>query len=508
MDFDPIDWNIYNKPPYLFQWLSRGETKKFVSFQDKMLTRIEDQARKLSSQYDIDEAKAALLDRIGRIVSEPREGNDDELFRLLIKLRTLLNTADGTVNDIIKVIEYIYPGEDFEIVPNYPAAISILHDAHREYIDFNRIIIQVIGAGIGYETQERFKFCENFLIKENLLFGRGTVRGFVDRFEHTKKYNGEIYHDGLWKPNRIGITDALSFRTRFDFEDRFLTYLRHNGVVKADGSHKYNGITGIGDALVIRIKEHGYKEKVEIKELFETAARLDLLDYFTTQRKFNGKHLHDGEIKATAAREEFSIKVKDLDLVDEFRTAARHNGMIKADGKNKFNGVTTIGDVLSFAGKTAFEDTVIIKDGNTIKVKLDFTDYFTTKWKFNGTFRHDGQITASAARDILHITEEKAGEIDTAQIKDGGVVTKAKIAEVDHVQIEDGPVSVHVKENEVVEHAQIEDGGITATAKTDFTDSLESTDEFFIGVRYARKHDGRYKANGKIKFNSGILIPT
>jgi len=169
MNFDPINWKAYNKPPYLFEWLSRGDTQKFVSFDDSKYVELEGQIYDLSNQWDIDAAKAILLDRIGKILGEPRDGNDDNLYRLLIKLRILLNTTNGSVNDIIKVIKFLYSSEVIDIMPKYPAALVILHDGSQEYINFNRILVQVIGAGIGYETQELYSFYERMILKDYLF---------------------------------------------------------------------------------------------------------------------------------------------------------------------------------------------------------------------------------------------------------------------------------------------------------------------------------------------------
>jgi len=210
--FDPIDWNIYNRPPYFPQWLSRGETKKFVSYSDSQLVKIEEQINKLSKQYEIDEAKAAMLDRIGRILSEPREGNDDELYRLLIRLRTLLNTTNGTVNDIIKVVKFAYSSEEIRIIPNYPAAIIILRDGHLSpHVDFNRILAQVIGAGIGYETRELINVRDSIPITDffYLRIFKKAEDGFGGpHYDGTYSYDGEIYY------NSIGLEDFFEIKTK------------------------------------------------------------------------------------------------------------------------------------------------------------------------------------------------------------------------------------------------------------------------------------------------------
>ena len=256
MNFDPIDWKSYNKPPYLFQWLSIGETKKFVSFDDEKLIRVEGQLYDLSNQWDIEEAKAILLDRIGKIVAEPRDGNNDELYRLLIKLRILLNTTRGNVNDIIKVIKFLYSSQSVHITPNYPAALRILHDGEQEQIDFNRILVQVIGAGIGYETRELFyfedvvhigeshditlqsKFTDDFPVMENFCLTMTTNSGIFE-----ERHSARLYRNGSIK--RDGSECHRPYGNKFAY-DAMKVWMRkhhfHNGKYLRDGSIKHDGM--------------------------------------------------------------------------------------------------------------------------------------------------------------------------------------------------------------------------------------------------------------------------
>jgi hypothetical protein len=172
MKFDPVDFKVYDKPPYFPQYLSRGETKKLVSFdnaQFEELDRLIDQA---SDQYDLDKAKGILLDRLGKLVNESREGNDDELYRLLIRLRVLLNTTNGSINDIIKLIKFIFSSETVHIQPNYPAGITILHDGESPSVPFNKYISQAVAAGVAYDTRELFGF-----IPQNTIVNRYKIIG-------------------------------------------------------------------------------------------------------------------------------------------------------------------------------------------------------------------------------------------------------------------------------------------------------------------------------------------
>jgi hypothetical protein len=234
MKFTPIDWNIYNRPPYYPEYLARGETKKLVSFDDEGLAEIDKNIDKAADQYDLDTVKAALLDRIGKIVNEKRDGNGDELYRLLIRLRILLNTASGTVNDIIKVVKFIYSSEVVHIVPGYPAGITILHDGESPSVNFNKYIVQVIGAGIAYDTREIFDFSDTVEISESLNVK--VRREDFDSFGHPIKYNGAIKYDGYT------VNDTILVKNKYDGTFKYNGTITYNGFRnKYDGTFKYNG---------------------------------------------------------------------------------------------------------------------------------------------------------------------------------------------------------------------------------------------------------------------------
>jgi hypothetical protein len=166
MKFDLIDFGKYNKPPFYPQYLSRGETKKLVSFDDEQFGELDRLIDKTSDQYDLDKAKGILLDRLGKLKDVPRDGNEDELYRLLIRLQIMLDTTDCSVPDIIKIIKVIYSSEEIRLQPKYPAGIIILHDGENDSIDFNKYLSQIIAAGVGYETMELFKFTDDLLLQD------------------------------------------------------------------------------------------------------------------------------------------------------------------------------------------------------------------------------------------------------------------------------------------------------------------------------------------------------
>jgi hypothetical protein len=409
MKFDPIDWNAYNKPPFLPQWLSRGETKKFVSFDDSQLMEIEGEIYKLSDQHDIEKAKGVLLDRIGKIVSEPREGNDDALYRLLIKLRILLNTTDGSVNDIIKVIKFIYSSEVVHITPNYPAAITILHDGETANVDFNKIIAQVIGAGIGYDTRELFYFIENMIMQErdektlhkedaemfcDTIFRNGRVlrdgTTVFDTEEAELYRNGAVSRDGSveerngWyrKPavgrirtpifRRSGIEDTLALVYGDRFIEEWQSYVQRNGAFLRDGTLTRDGKAPVSmnDVLEFDRALAGHRDTFPVQDTQEKAVVRRDTDTIGHGYVRNGSYNRDGSIYRTPDRviDVMEMRMAEPPIFDTARASITRTGFVLRDGRYNRSG---------FAGETILDDFVVGKKFN---------------YRRNGQYIRDGSI--------------------------------------------------------------------------------------------------------------------
>jgi hypothetical protein len=222
MKFEPVDFNEYNKPPYLPQYLAHGDTKKLVSFDDEQFRELDRLIDKMSDQYDIEKAKGILLDRIGKILDMPRNTENDELYRLFLRLKVILNTTAGSINDIIKVIKFIFSSEVVHITQNYPAGLTILHDGEGPSINFNAIISQVVAAGVSYDTKELFYFTETIEVKEKSKIITKCV--VMEEVFGQIKHNGRIARDG---------------RTIRNTE---IVYFQRNGTRKRDGTVQHKKV--------------------------------------------------------------------------------------------------------------------------------------------------------------------------------------------------------------------------------------------------------------------------
>lgn len=65
---------------------------------------LEAAAHPMLVQRDIDSAEGVQLTGIGEIVGEPRGGRDDELYRVFLRVRILVNRSRATASDLIEIV--------------------------------------------------------------------------------------------------------------------------------------------------------------------------------------------------------------------------------------------------------------------------------------------------------------------------------------------------------------------------------------------------------------------
>jgi hypothetical protein len=247
-DFQKIDWEKYNRPPFYQQWLCRDDTHKLATFGDQGLSEFDDQVLSLKDQWDLDTVTGHFLDRSGKLLNEARNGNTDAYYRILLKLRRLLNTNNGSIPSIIKAIKFLYSSEVVHIVPDYPAGLIIEHDGEgTPGLNFNKLLAEIIPAGVSFSTKELFDFFENILPITSSE-KTGVIKNSQDLFPSGLRYNGRFLCDqgtviicnGEWvcdgSINCEGVVSAIG--TIFDY---YLQELFCNGKWICNGDKDCSG---------------------------------------------------------------------------------------------------------------------------------------------------------------------------------------------------------------------------------------------------------------------------
>jgi hypothetical protein len=284
-DFQTIYWKLYKRPPFYQQWLCRDDTLKLAAFGDRGLADVDDQILALKEQWDLDNVKGRFLDRIGKFLSEARNGNTDEYYRILLKLRKLLNANDGSMPSVIRAIKFLYSSEVVHIVPDYPAGLIINHDGEgTPGLNFNKILAEIIPAGVSFSTKELFYFF-------------GTIRVFesqktVVRNDNPEKFFGKIFHN-----SRI-LRDGHTVRPT----EKFLLF--RNGNVNHDGSAYHTEINVRKALSYIRLplrRASGLHERLDLAIKFDLNDTVSTAETFTMGMRYhrfhNRKYARNGSIK-------------------------------------------------------------------------------------------------------------------------------------------------------------------------------------------------------------------
>jgi len=128
----------------------------------------EDLAWKALTGRMVDTAVGVQLDTIGRIVGQPRVSDDDEKFRLYVKARIAVNSADGTPDDVQAVAELLLEGRPWEFRELYPATIIVDTEQLTEHADIIAGLIRLArSSGVAFSlhfseepSSESFTFAE------------------------------------------------------------------------------------------------------------------------------------------------------------------------------------------------------------------------------------------------------------------------------------------------------------------------------------------------------------
>lgn len=76
----------------------------------------------------ISSAVGLQLDGCGYIVSESRQGRDDESYRKAIMFRIFVNTSNATPSDLIYGLRYLTSPDDIQYIEQYPATAMLFTD--------------------------------------------------------------------------------------------------------------------------------------------------------------------------------------------------------------------------------------------------------------------------------------------------------------------------------------------------------------------------------------------
>jgi hypothetical protein len=126
------------------QLRGKPDFETLVSLLTTQMTALQAALLSILDDTVIDDSEGAQLDGVGAIVGEERFGRDDITYRTFLKARIRLNLSNGTIEDVISLIEAILGGLFTVKLTEYQPAAFIAEVL--EGIDPNVINPAQVGA--------------------------------------------------------------------------------------------------------------------------------------------------------------------------------------------------------------------------------------------------------------------------------------------------------------------------------------------------------------------------
>lgn len=132
---DPADTNLVRidshcedaKTKLLYRYNRKPRLEAFLCTLGDQATQVELALWDLYTKRTLATAEGAQLDGIGRIVGEPRKGRTDEVYRVFLRVRILVNRSDGRIGDLYSILLQAFgQGAEVAILEHYPAAIQVI----------------------------------------------------------------------------------------------------------------------------------------------------------------------------------------------------------------------------------------------------------------------------------------------------------------------------------------------------------------------------------------------
>lgn len=122
----------------------------------------------LTIVLDVNVAEGVNLDLIGAIVGEPRQGRDDDDYRLVLKVRIRVNRSDGKFSDFYRILALWDPDGTGQTVRDFaPAYVEIRANDTTNPATLNEMLQQAKAAGVRLisfwqEEDASFRFANSY----------------------------------------------------------------------------------------------------------------------------------------------------------------------------------------------------------------------------------------------------------------------------------------------------------------------------------------------------------
>lgn len=133
------------------QFPKSGSVAGLVSVAAGRCQGVEDALFSLIEGRLLDTAEGVQLDALGRLVKQPRNGLDDDTYRLRIRVRIRLNRSSGTGPELTRIFSLLQPTNVVELQEYPPAGLHLLLQepiTATEAADLTDVLGDAVSAGV------------------------------------------------------------------------------------------------------------------------------------------------------------------------------------------------------------------------------------------------------------------------------------------------------------------------------------------------------------------------
>lgn len=177
MSLDPIlDHVAQAQANLLLQYANKPNILGLINAIVGPIQELEGMFQDLLNGRTIDNAVGILLDRLGAIVGQPRQGLDDDAYRIRIKIRIMQNVSQGEPDTLILVYQNLLSADLVFYQEAYPAGVMLMGDAPipaGQETNIYENIQEVAAAGVRVDTIGTFDKVNPFCFAGGPIIGGG-----------------------------------------------------------------------------------------------------------------------------------------------------------------------------------------------------------------------------------------------------------------------------------------------------------------------------------------------
>lgn len=145
---DEIDYVATGSELLLSQFYGKPRIEGLLQSYLNRLVEIQDDTNYLLQFRGIDSATGYQLDLIGKIVGQNREGRNDDSYRIIIKVKILVNNSNGTPKEVLQILKSVTNATVVRMFEHFPANIHLFTNGKENLDIIYSVMRSVVPACI------------------------------------------------------------------------------------------------------------------------------------------------------------------------------------------------------------------------------------------------------------------------------------------------------------------------------------------------------------------------